>query len=121
MAGETELFIAKSVGATIDVFRKARKDGQFTDLKPRGKLINGNRGYRSPDITPDEIEERCREVQATWSEEEREQRAGGAFQVEAMICPFMHNPKCLPCTESNPYEWGSRSFYLETESEDFTE
>jgi hypothetical protein len=84
VAGETELFIAKSVSATIDVFRQARKDGQFTDLKPRGGLVNGNRGYRSPDITQDEIEERCREVQATWSEDERAARAGisGALNLQ---------------------------------------
>jgi hypothetical protein len=46
-------------------------------LPPKPQGTHGVRtGFRIPDPTPEEIEAGMRAVQATWSDEERERRAG---------------------------------------------
>lgn|GEM_PF-5350818 len=55
------------------VYYYARKFG--LGPKPEGTYLP-RRGRKMPDPTPDQIRQRCLEVQARWSPAERERRAG---------------------------------------------
>lgn len=76
MAGEREQAVAEALSCTIDVFRQLRKTGQLRGLPDRKALTKLNRGYRSPEVTPEQIKEKCLAIQATWSDAVRAARAG---------------------------------------------
>jgi len=67
--------VARMAGVTIHVLEARRKD-QLRDLPKRRQGLGG--GRRGGDPTEDEIARLTREIQARWSDEEREQAWRGS-------------------------------------------
>ena len=77
-AGQTQAEIAASLGIGLDLLR-ARLREQLPDLPRRGRGRGG--GRRTADPTPEEIYGRLTLLeQASWSDEEREERWRGPVQ-----------------------------------------
>lgn len=71
-AGELEGDICFKISVTVDTFRARRRD-QLKGL-PKRKQAGGNSGRRAEEITDEEIEFRKKQIQSTWSEEDRMER-----------------------------------------------
>jgi hypothetical protein len=72
--------IARLTGVSIDTLSARLKD-QLSDLKRRGRGRGGGHRPAGRDPTEDEIWGRLTlEIQARWTDEQREQAARGAFK-----------------------------------------
>ena len=71
--------ICRAVGVTRDTFQGRRSD-QLSGLPRRGR--GGGKKPRSAPPTPEEIDERCREIREGWSEEERLERIVGPAKLQ---------------------------------------
>jgi len=66
-------------------FSKARSAAKRLGL-PTARM-GCNTGRRPDDPSPEEIAERCREIQARWTDEERNDRAGVAPRLHTFMEP----------------------------------
>ena len=79
-AGEPEFAVALAIGVGISTFRRLRR----RQLRRRGH-VSRDSGRRSVDPTPEEIKERCAEVQKTWNPGEEIERSSNVVGTSSRM------------------------------------
>ena len=82
-AGEPEFAVALAIGVGISTFRRLRRR-QLKALRRRGH-VSRDSGRRSADPTPEEIKERCAEVQKTWNPGEEIERSSNVVGTSSRM------------------------------------
>ena len=82
-AGEPEFSVALAIGVGISTFRRLRRR-QLKALRRRGHVARDS-GRRSVDPTPEEIAERCAEVQKGWNTIEQIERSSNVVGTSSRM------------------------------------